>query len=100
MWEALCRRYKANSLFVVVSLANDISSGSYNFQNVKRNLAGAHEILMATIYLRAGILEARRDGQSFSLRTRYEPGDMSILSSVLGVTQEASTRKFAAFLLS
>ncbi|KAJ7878996.1 hypothetical protein B0H14DRAFT_3858592 [Mycena olivaceomarginata] len=70
---------------------NDISSGSYNFQNVKRNLAGAHEILMATIYLRAGILEARRDGQSFSLRNRYEPGDMSILSSVLGVTQEAST---------
>ncbi|KAJ7143183.1 Nucleotidyltransferase, partial [Mycena crocata] len=68
--------------------SNDISSGSYNFQNVRKNLAGAHEILIATIYLRAGILEARRGGQSFSLRDRYEPGDMSILSSVLGVTQE------------
>ncbi|KAJ7178821.1 hypothetical protein C8R43DRAFT_871690 [Mycena crocata] len=56
--------------------------------NVRKNLAGAHEILIATIYLRAGILEARRGGQSFNLRDRYEPGDMSILSRVLGVTQE------------
>ncbi|KAF8205499.1 hypothetical protein K438DRAFT_1817936 [Mycena galopus ATCC 62051] len=68
--------------------ANDISSGSYNFQNVKRNLAGAHEILTSVIYMRAGILEARRDGQAFSLRGHYEAADMSILSSVLGVTQE------------
>ncbi|KAJ7481043.1 hypothetical protein B0H11DRAFT_2280326 [Mycena galericulata] len=64
--------------------SNDISSGSYNFQNVRKNLAGAHEILTATIYLRAGILEARRDGQAVRLRDHYEPGDMSILSSVLG----------------
>ncbi|KAJ6622921.1 hypothetical protein B0H10DRAFT_2162680 [Mycena sp. CBHHK59/15] len=67
---------------------NDISSGSYNFQNVRKNLAGAYEILTATIYLRVGILEARRKGESVRLRERYEPGDMSILSSVLGVTQE------------
>ncbi|KAJ7137931.1 hypothetical protein C8R44DRAFT_339409 [Mycena epipterygia] len=67
---------------------NDISSGSYNFQNVRKNLAGAHEILTATLYMRAGILEARRTGQAIRLRERYEPGDMSILSSVLGVTQE------------
>ncbi|KAJ7286498.1 hypothetical protein C8J57DRAFT_665057 [Mycena rebaudengoi] len=68
--------------------SNDISAGSYNFQNVRKNLAGAHEILTSTIYLRAGILEARRGGQSVRLRDHYEPSDMSILSSVLGVTQE------------
>ncbi|KAF7337841.1 Poly(A) RNA polymerase cid14 [Mycena venus] len=67
---------------------NDISSGSYNFQSVKKNLAGAHEILLSTLYLRAGILAARRDGQVFSLRAHYDSADMSILSSVLGVTQE------------
>ncbi|KAJ7193808.1 hypothetical protein GGX14DRAFT_576877 [Mycena pura] len=71
--------------------SNDISSGSYNFRIVRQNLAGAHGILTATIYLRAGILEARRKGQVARFRDRYEPGDMSILSSVLGVTQEAST---------
>ncbi|KAJ7685750.1 hypothetical protein DFH06DRAFT_1159264, partial [Mycena polygramma] len=68
--------------------SNDISAGSYNFQNVRKNLAGAHEILTATIYLRAGILESRLDGHAVHLRNHYEPGDMSILSSVLGVTQE------------
>ncbi|KAJ7087544.1 hypothetical protein B0H15DRAFT_922935 [Mycena belliarum] len=67
---------------------NDISAGSYNFQNVRRNLAGAHEILTATIYLRAGILEARRGGRAVRFRDHYAPDDMSILSSVLGVTQE------------
>ncbi|KAJ7264869.1 hypothetical protein B0H12DRAFT_1101213 [Mycena haematopus] len=72
---------------------NDISSGSYNFQNVKRNLAGAHEILTSVIYLRAGILEARRDGHAFSLRDHYEAADMSILSSVLGVTQETLSNR-------
>lgn len=76
--------------FLRSGVANDISSGSYNFQMVRKNLAGAHEILMATIYLRAGILEARREGRAVRFRDHYEPGDMSILSSVLGVTQEAS----------
>ncbi|KAJ7453071.1 hypothetical protein FB451DRAFT_671356 [Mycena latifolia] len=67
---------------------NDISSGSYNFQNVRRNLAGAHEILTSTIYLRAGILASRYNGQAIRFRDHYVPGDLSILSSVLGVTQE------------
>ncbi|KAF7364035.1 Poly(A) RNA polymerase cid14 [Mycena sanguinolenta] len=72
---------------------NDISSGSYNFQNVRKNLAGAHEILTSVIYLRAGILEARRTGQAFSLRNHYEAADMSILSNVLGVTQETLSNR-------
>ncbi|KAJ7029399.1 hypothetical protein C8F04DRAFT_1265053 [Mycena alexandri] len=61
--------------------SNDISSGSYNFQNVRRNLGGAYEILTAAIYMRAGILGARRSGQAVSLRDHDEPGDMSILST-------------------
>ncbi|KAK7019515.1 hypothetical protein R3P38DRAFT_2631942 [Favolaschia claudopus] len=73
---------------------NDISSGSYNFQTVKKNLAGAHEILTATIYMRSGILQARRDGTAFSLRGgRHDPGELSILSSVMGVTQETLSNR-------
>ena len=39
-------------------------------------------------FLRAGILSARREGRTYPLRRHEEPEDMSILSSILGVTQE------------
>lgn len=68
--------------------ANDISSGSYNFNKVRTAFAGCHGILTATAYLRAGILSSRRHGQSVRLRSRYEPEDLSILATVMGITQE------------
>ncbi len=69
-------------------LANDISSGSYNFHKVRTAFAGCHGILTSTAYLRAGILSSRRHGQSVRLRSHYEPEDMSILATVMGITQE------------
>ncbi|KAF8625741.1 hypothetical protein AX17_006768 [Amanita inopinata Kibby_2008] len=68
--------------------SNDISRGSFGFQRVRMTLAGAYEILTSTAYLRAGMLNARYNSRSFSLRDHYEAQDMSILSSIMGVTQE------------
>ena len=41
--------------------------------------------------MRAGILSSRREGRSYRLRLVTNPEDMSILSSILGVTQEVGT---------
>ncbi|KAF7295701.1 hypothetical protein MIND_01110500 [Mycena indigotica] len=67
---------------------NDISSGSYNFHNVRQNLAGAHDILLTAVFSKAGILAARKKGTATLLRAEYESGDMSILSAMLGVDQK------------
>lgn len=71
-------------------LANDISAGSFGFSKVKATMAGAHSILTSTVYQKAGILNARRSGQAVSLRERYDPEDLSILSSIMTVPQEVS----------
>ncbi|KAF7319151.1 hypothetical protein HMN09_00251500 [Mycena chlorophos] len=68
--------------------SNDISSGSYNFHNVRQNLAGAHDILIAAVYTKAGILSARKGGHATLLRDRYDPKDVSILGAMLGVDQK------------
>ncbi|KAF8630769.1 hypothetical protein AX15_002738 [Amanita polypyramis BW_CC] len=67
---------------------NDISRGSFGFQRVRMALAGAHGILTSIAYLRAGILNSRHHSRSFRLRDRYEAQDVSLLSSIMGVTQE------------
>ncbi|KAG1734310.1 hypothetical protein EDB19DRAFT_1639124 [Suillus lakei] len=68
--------------------SNDISKGSYGIAKVRQTLAGAHGIMTSMSFLRAGILGARREGRTYPLRRHGEPEDMSILSSILGVTQE------------
>ncbi|KAH0826966.1 hypothetical protein J3R83DRAFT_4625 [Lanmaoa asiatica] len=67
---------------------NDISKGSYGINKVRKTLAGAYGIMQVTAFLRAGILSSRREGRSYRLRVVTNPEDMSILSSILGVTQE------------
>jgi non-canonical poly(A) RNA polymerase PAPD5/7 len=71
-------------------LANDISKGSYGINKVRQTLAGAYGIMQAAAFMRAGILSSRREGRSYPLRKESNPEDMSILSSILGVTQEVS----------
>jgi non-canonical poly(A) RNA polymerase PAPD5/7 len=68
--------------------ANDISRGSFGIAKVRTTLAGAYGILSATTYLRAGVLEARREGRLFKLRHKYHSEELSILSTVVGVTLE------------
>ncbi|KAI8989833.1 hypothetical protein BD414DRAFT_414259 [Trametes punicea] len=67
---------------------NDISRGSYNIAKVRTTLAGAHGIMTAAAYAQASIISARREGRTVRLRPAPEPEDMSILASVMGVTQE------------
>ncbi|KAI0748435.1 hypothetical protein C8Q80DRAFT_1104159 [Daedaleopsis nitida] len=67
---------------------NDISRGSYNFMRVRTTLAGAHGIMTAAAFAQASIISARREGRTVRLRPTTEPEDMSILASVMGVTQE------------
>jgi hypothetical protein len=77
-------------------LANDISKGSYGFPKVRQTLAGAHGILTSTAYLRAGMMSSRREGRSVKLRGQYQSEDLSILSSIMGITQEVSCSGTAA----
>ncbi|KAJ3514208.1 hypothetical protein NLJ89_g2503 [Agrocybe chaxingu] len=86
-WHA---EYKRNMLSIEdpADPSNDISSGSYNFHKVRTAFAGAHGILTSTAYLRAGMLSSRHHGRSVHLRSHYEPEDLSILSTVMGITQE------------
>lgn len=44
--------------------------------------------MTSTAYIRAGVLHSRRSGRSVRLRDHYDPEDLSILSTVMGVTQE------------
>ncbi|KAJ7633171.1 hypothetical protein FB45DRAFT_523299 [Roridomyces roridus] len=87
-WGSSARRGGLLSIEDPGDPTNDISSGSYNFPSVRGNLAGAYDVLESTIFLRAGILKSRKENNSFRLRDRYDPKDMSILSDVVGVTQE------------
>ncbi|KAI0273533.1 hypothetical protein BC834DRAFT_816368 [Gloeopeniophorella convolvens] len=67
---------------------NDISKGSYNIARVRQTFAGAHGIMTAAAYMQASVLYSRRSGRHVNLRSHADPSEMSILSSVLGVTQE------------
>ncbi|EGN95678.1 hypothetical protein SERLA73DRAFT_60289 [Serpula lacrymans var. lacrymans S7.3] len=86
--------YKTNLLSIEdpTEPSNDISKGSFGIAKVRQTLAGAHGIMTSTSFLRAGILGSRREGRSYSLRNNHYPEDMSILSSILGVTQEVRTK--------
>ncbi|KAG6888367.1 hypothetical protein C0992_008669 [Termitomyces sp. T32_za158] len=66
--------------------SNDISRGSFAFQKVRQTFAGAHSILTSSAYLTAGILSSRRQGTAVSFGD--EPEELSVLSRIMGVTQE------------
>lgn len=77
-----------NAHLFTLYAANDISKGSFGFPKVRTAFAGAHSILTATAYIRAGMLHSRRSGRSVRLRDHDDPEDLSILSTVMGITQE------------
>ncbi|CCM06442.1 uncharacterized protein FIBRA_08704 [Fibroporia radiculosa] len=68
-------------------LSNDISKGSYGIVKVRTTLAGAHGIMTAAAYAQAKIISAKREGRYTRLRDTHTD-QRSILSSVMGVTQE------------
>ncbi|PBK78829.1 hypothetical protein ARMSODRAFT_902418 [Armillaria solidipes] len=68
--------------------SNDISVGSFAFNKVKTTFAGAFNILASAAYLKAGIINSRRSGNTVHLRDRFDPADLSVLSAILSITQE------------
>ncbi|KAJ3540390.1 hypothetical protein NM688_g6231 [Phlebia brevispora] len=68
--------------------SNDISRGSYNIAKVRTTFAGAFSIMTAKAYNHANMISARRERRYVRLQNRLDPEDMSILGSVMGVTQE------------
>ncbi|KAK0496784.1 hypothetical protein EDD18DRAFT_1163932 [Armillaria luteobubalina] len=62
--------------------------GSFAFNKVKTTFAGAFNILASSAYLKAGIINSRRSGTALHLRDRFDPADLSVLSAIVGVTQE------------
>ncbi len=78
------------SLIDAIFIANDISRGTYGIAKVRTTLAGAYNIMAAAMYMHATYISARRERRYVRLQDRVHPEDMSILSSVMGVTQEVS----------
>lgn len=78
------------AFYYFILLGNDISRGSFNIGRVRQTFAGALSIMTAAAHQHATVLSARRSGRAVNLRGYEDPADMSILSSVLGVTQEVS----------
>ncbi|TFY80031.1 hypothetical protein EWM64_g3977 [Hericium alpestre] len=76
-----------------IDMSNDIARGSYNLSRVRQTFAGAHGIMTAAAYTLSNVLHSRRTGRSVNLRGHTEPEDMSILSHVLGITQESINRR-------
>lgn len=68
--------------------ANDVSRGTYGIAKVRTTFAGAYTILTSSAFLHAGLINSRREGRYTRLRSRTAPGDMSILSNILGISQE------------
>jgi non-canonical poly(A) RNA polymerase PAPD5/7 len=75
--------------------ANDVSRGTYAIAKVRATFAGAFGILTSAAFSRVGLIKARRDGSYTNLRKRAELGEMSILSSVLGITQEVKSQSLS-----
>lgn len=59
---------------------------------VRKSLAGAFEILSASVYQQADIISARRDRRMVRLSDVHRPEDRSVLASVMGVKQEVGNR--------
>lgn len=69
-------------------LANDVSKSSHGIARVRTTFAGAFTILTSTAFLHAGFMNSRREGRYTNLRARRAPEDLSILSSILGISHE------------
>ncbi|KAF7799612.1 hypothetical protein EIP86_010850 [Pleurotus ostreatoroseus] len=73
--------------------SNDISRGSYNIAKVRTTFAGAFSIMTAKAYNHANIISARRERRYVHLQSRSDPEELSILGSVMGVTQETINQR-------
>jgi non-canonical poly(A) RNA polymerase PAPD5/7 len=72
-------------------LANDVAAGSRGIVRVRQTLAGAFGMLITTLHQRAATLDAKRRRLYHRIKEGSDdPQNMSILSSIMGVTQTVS----------
>lgn len=69
------------------STANDVSKNSFNMPRVRKTLAGAHEILTATAFMRCRVLMSNPHFRGGHRNSQYSQEE-SILSCILSVTPE------------
>ncbi|KAF9512789.1 hypothetical protein BS47DRAFT_1393947 [Hydnum rufescens UP504] len=81
-------------------LTNDVSSGSFAIHRVRQTLLGAYEILSATLCLRGTELLSKHSGSYRSISegenasgAKRTTDQMSLLGSIMGITQETITRR-------
>ncbi|KAI0693342.1 hypothetical protein BC835DRAFT_1406809 [Cytidiella melzeri] len=83
--------YKAPGLLSIEDpgdSSNDISRGSFAIARVRTSLSGAFSMLTSTAYQRTESISSRRQKRYYPLQSQLDPESMSIISSVMGVTQE------------
>jgi hypothetical protein len=74
-------------------IANDVSRGSYNMGKIRTTLSGGHSALSTIMFERNDQLNAKRQNRYVKLRKPdpvLESDAMSILGSILNVSQEVS----------
>lgn len=75
---------------------NDISAGSFGIRLVRHAFAGAYDMLQARLFERVGEIADRRSGRNTA---DWEPGNMSILNSIMGATKDVSFLPLLAYLV-
>ena len=66
---------------------NDISGGSFGIRTVRAIFSGAYDMLSAKLFERSSQIVAKKTGRS---RDHYQPEDMSLLTTIMGITKEVS----------
>lgn len=78
-----------------LDIANDVGRSSHGIVRVKKTLAGAYEVLSATMCLRASKLTANESKRQYtSPDNRHSSSAMSILGTVMGMTDEVCHQFF------
>lgn len=77
-----------------VDITNDVSKNSYNMPRVRKTLAGAHEILTATAFMRCRVLMSNPRVSGSHRNSQYSQEE-SILSCILSVTPEILSHRRA-----
>ena len=70
-----------------LTVENDISGGSFGIRTVRAIFSGAYYMLSAKLFERSSQIASRKSGRK---REQWYPEDMSLLTTIMGITKEVS----------
>ena len=70
-----------------LTVDNDISGGSFGIRTVRAIFSGAYDMLSAKLFERSSQIASRKSGRK---REQWYPEDMSLLTTIMGITKEVS----------